>query len=113
MKRKGTYMDLYIPANAKSQAEIFTGFGKNELVKSIIGTAFGTAISMVVYLITREIAWTMLCTVGSAFISVMMCTKIDNIGQSVVDVAVDQVRFNKGQKIYPYRYLDEWGDHIC
>ncbi|MCL2050842.1 MAG: hypothetical protein FWG91_03785 [Lachnospiraceae bacterium] len=102
-------MDLYIPANARPQAEIFKGFGKNELMKSVIGMAGGMAAAVILYLFTGEIAWSILATVAVAIVSVTMCSKIDNIGQSVVDIFLDQARFNKSQKIYPYRYLDEWG----
>jgi len=106
-------MDLYIPANAKIQSEIFPGFGKKELVKSLFGITFGIIIAMILHLITKEISVTIISIVATAFISVMMCTKIENIRQSVVDLVIDHIRFSNSQKIYPYRYLNEWEDYLC
>jgi hypothetical protein len=101
-------MELYIPASAKTQAEIFSGFGKNELLKSIVGAAAGFAVAALAYLISKEITLAVMTAIASIFASVVLCAKIENVGQSAVDIVADQIRFSRSQKIYPYRYLNEW-----
>jgi hypothetical protein len=51
---------------------------------------------------------TVVLALTGIFGSVMMTTK-DQSNLSVVDQVQNLVRFLSGQKIYPYRYGDEWG----
>ena len=53
-------------------------------------------------------ATTVVLALAGIFGSVMMTTK-DQSNLSVVDQVQNLVRFLRGQKIYPYRYGDEWG----
>lgn len=106
-------MELYIPARAKTQTEIFNGFGKKEIQKSVVGITFGAVIATVAFLFTREVAVAIIIMIAVALICGVMCAKIESIGQSIVDIFIDLVRFKRSQKIYPYRYLDEWGEQQC
>lgn len=85
-------LKLYIPLGVKPEAELFTGFGKKQLFQSIVGS-----------LVMGGIA-----ALAGIFGSVMMTTK-DQSNLSVVDQVQNLIRFLRGQKIYPYRYGDEWG----
>ena len=98
---------LYIPMGVKAENELFNGFGKREMIQSTIGSITGGALSCILYLITQNVAMTVVCVLTGIFGSVMMTTR-DLNNQSVVDQIGNMVRFHRSQQIYPYRYLDEW-----
>lgn len=99
---------LYIPMGVKAENELFNGFGKRELLQSTIGSLIGGAFACVIYLISQNVAITVVCVLTGIFGSVMMTTR-DLNNQSVVDQIGNMVRFTRSQQIYPYRYKDEWG----
>ena len=98
---------LYIPLGLKTRTEIFEGFGKEELFKSIIFTLISAAIDALIYSITRKPAFCVVFILSSIATSVMIFTK-DKSNISVVDQVKFMIRFAKSQKVYRYRYLDEW-----
>ena len=98
---------LYIPMGVKSEAEIFHGFGKKQLLQSVIGSLGAGVVSVFVWLLSQSITFTVIGTLTGIVGSVMMTTK-DQTNLSVVDQVQNMVRFAKSQKIYPYRYGDEW-----
>ena len=57
---------------------------------------------------TGNVTTTVILALAGIFGSVMMTTK-DQSNLSVVDQVQNLIRFLRGQKIYPYRYGDEWG----
>ena len=61
------------------------------------------------WLVSGNVALTVVAALVGIFGSVMMCTKDQN-SQSVVDQIGNMVRFGHSQQIYPYRMLDEWGE---
>lgn len=101
-------INLYIPTGVKAENELFNGFGKRELMQSIIGSLFGGAVAALLWLIAGNVALTVVAVLSSIFGSVMMCTKDQN-NQSVVDQIRDMIRFWRSQQIYPYRMQEEWG----
>lgn len=103
-----TEINLYIPTGVKATNELFNGFGKRELLQSVIGSLFGGAIAALLWLIAGNVALTVVAVLSGIFGSVMMCTKDQN-NQSVVDQIRDMMRFHRNQQIYPYRMMDEWG----
>ena len=98
-------LKLYIPLGVKPEAELFTGFGKKQLFQALIGSLAMGGVAALVWLFTANVTTTV---VAGIFGSVMMTTK-DQSNLSVVDQVQNLVRFLRGQKIYPYRYGDEWG----
>lgn len=58
--------------------------------------------------LTGNVTTTVILALAGIFGSVMMTTK-DQSNLSVVDQVQNLIRFLRGQKIYPYRYGDEWG----
>ena len=100
---------LYIPMGVKAQNELFDGFGRRELLQSAIGSLAGGAVAALLWLVSGNVALTVVAALVGIFGSVMMCTKDQN-NQSVVDQIGNMVRFGHSQQIYPYRMLDEWGE---
>ena len=101
-------INLYIPTGVKAENELFNGFGKREMLQSIIGSLFGGAVAALLWLIAGNVALTVVAVLSGIFGSVMMCTKDQN-NQSVVDQIRNMIRIARSQQIYPYRMMDEWG----
>lgn len=101
-------INLYIPTGVKAENELFNGFGRRELLQSVIGSLFGSAVAALLWLIAGNVALTVVAALSGIFGSVMMCTK-DQYNQSVVDQIGNMARFWRSQQIYPYRMMDEWG----
>lgn len=87
--------------------EIFDGFGKEELFKSAVTTIIAGLMDIVFYLITKNIAVSIVTILASIAGSVMAFTK-DRTNMSVADQICNMIRFSKMQKQYPYKYIDEW-----
>ena len=98
---------LYIPLGVKTEREIFSGFGRKQLFQSIIGTLCFGALSALVYLVSQNVAFTLVVLMFGAVGSVMMTTK-DQSNLSVVDHVQNMIRFIRGQKIYPYQFRTKW-----
>ena len=101
-------LKLYIPLGVKPEAELFTGFGKKQLFQALIGSLVMGGVAALVWLFTANVTTTVVLALAGIFGSVMMTTK-DQSNLSVVDQVQNLARFLRGQKIYPYRYGDEWG----
>ena len=93
-------LKLYIPMGVKPETELFNGFGRKQLFQSVIGSLAVGAVAAVVWFLSGNVTATV--------ILVMMTTK-DQSNLSVVDQVQNLVRFLRSQKVYPYRYGDEWG----
>lgn len=100
-------ISLYIPTGVKAQNELFNGFGKRELLQSAMGSLLGGAVAALLWLVSGNVAVTVVAVLTGIFGSVMMCTKDQN-NQSVIDQIGNMVRFRRSQQIYPYRMLEEW-----
>lgn len=100
---------LYIPMGVKPEPELFTGFGKRELLQSAAGSLGGGLLAVMIWLFSSgNVAFTVVAVLTGIFGSVMMCVK-DQYNQSVVDQIGNLFRYMRDQQIYPYRYQDEWG----
>ncbi|WP_430885119.1 hypothetical protein [Fusibacter sp. JL216-2] len=98
---------LYIPQGLKTRVEIFDGFGKEELFKTIIVTIVVGILDILYYLIFKNTVVSIVTILVAIAGSVMMLTK-DHTNISVVDQVGFMVRFARSQKFYPYKYQDEW-----
>jgi len=107
MKMNDSYQ-LYIPTGVKAQNELFSGFGKRELMQSIAGSIMGGITAAFIWLFFQNVAFTVVAVLTGIFGSVMMTTRDQN-NQSVADQIGNMIRFAGDQQIYPYRSLDEWG----
>ena len=98
---------LYIPLGLKEKNELWDGFGKDEAIKALIFIAIAGAIDIFIYMIKRNIVFSVIFILIAMGGSLMMLTK-DITNLSVVDQVENMIRFSKSQKYYPYKYLDEW-----
>ena len=98
---------LYIPQGLKTRVEIFDGFGKEELFKTIIVTIVVGILDIMYYLIFKNTVVSIVTILVAIAGSVMMLTK-DRSNISVVDRVGFMIRFARSQKYYPYKYQDEW-----
>ena len=101
-------LKLYIPMGVKPETELFNGFGRTQLFQSVIGSLAVGAVAAVVWFLSGNVTATVILVLSGIFGSVMMTTK-DQSNLSVVDQVQNLVRFLRSQKVYPYRYGDEWG----
>lgn len=99
---------LYIPLGVKTDNEFFPGFGKKEAVQAAIGAVFAVIVSLLIYLASGNVAYTMIGVLSGIAGAVMMTTK-DQYNMSVVTQVANLVRFSRSQKVYPYVYGKEWG----
>jgi len=98
---------LYIPQGLKTRVEIFDGFGKEELFKTIMVTIIVGILDILYYLIFKNTVVSIVTILVAIAGSVMMLTK-DHTNISVVDQVGFMVRFARSQKYYPYKYQEEW-----
>lgn len=98
---------LYIPQGLRTRVEIFDGFGKEELLKTIMVTIVFGILDIMYYLIFKNTVVSIVTILVAIAGSVMMLTK-DHTNISVVDQVGFMVRFARSQKYYPYKYQDEW-----
>ena len=103
----GMKQTLYIPQGLKTRVEIFDGFGKEELVKTILVTLVAGGIDALLFLLFRNVVTSVVFILIAISGSVMMLTK-DKTNISVVDQVGFMVRFARSQKVYKYKYLEEW-----
>ncbi len=103
----GMKQTLYIPQGLKTRVEIFDGFGKEELLKTIVVTLVAGGIDALLFLIFKNVVTSVVFMLIAISGSVMMLTK-DKTNISVVDQVGFMVRFARSQKVYKYKYLEEW-----
>ena len=98
---------LYIPLGISTRLDYFPGFGKVELMQSLIGMFIGGLCALIVFIITNQVLpvmITLMLTVGGSIIA----TTKNSLNQSIVSCINDIIKFNKERKSYPYRQLKEW-----
>ncbi len=92
---------LYIPIGVKMEQEFFTGFGKKELIRSIIIMGISFIISFLIYLFNTSQSVLVVSLLSSVFGSIMLCVK-DTQNQSVLDYIINIINFYKEQQVYNY-----------
>ena len=92
---------LYIPIGVKMEQEFFTGFGKKELIRSIIIMGISFIISFFIYLFNTSQSVLVVSILSSVFGSIMLCVK-DTQNQSVLDYIINIINFYKEQQVYNY-----------
>lgn len=98
---------LYIPIGLKENNEIWEGFGKKELVKSLITVSTLLTIDFVIFLVRKSIPFASVFALVSIGGTGMIFTK-DTTNLSVVDQVINMIRYAKSQKKYKYVSLDEF-----
>lgn len=107
MEEKKEERTLYIPTGVTAKKEFFKGFGKDSVRPAIIGILFTAFLVITVSIFVKSEA--VLVLLGSIGFAGSILLNMKNIaGQSVVEIVQHMVSFAGSQKIYPYRYKDEW-----
>lgn len=101
---------LYIPQGLKLRKEIFNGYGKEELMKTILVTLVAGVIDALQFFLTRNTVITIVFMLVAVSGAVLMLTK-DNSNISVVDQMGFIIRYQFGQKKYKYFYRMERRRH--
>jgi hypothetical protein len=101
---------LYIPQGLKLRKEIFNGYGKEELIKTIFVTLVAGAIDILQFIVTKNTVITVVFMLIAVSGAVLMLTK-DNSNISVVDQVGFIMRYQFGQKKYKYVYRMERRKH--
>jgi hypothetical protein len=101
--------NLYIPVKIKTRFEFFDGFGISELIPTIFVAVISAAVAFIVHGITGGATTPILIVLISvAATAVSLAKGVNNL--LVIDQIGQFIRFSRGQKIYKYRKLNEWGD---
>ena len=100
---------LYIPSNVKTRSEIFDGYGKHEVIQTLIAAAFITAAAFLIFSFNHSVPFLVVFIMAGIAASVI-CTTKDKYNQSVVDHAKSMIRFAREQQDFKYKYQKEWGD---
>ena len=106
---KNENQTLYIPMGVKTRSEIFEGFGKEEVVQTIIATVVIILVAFSIFAFNKSVSFVVVfILVGIA--GTVMCVTKDKNNQSVVDHFNNMLRFAREQQKFKYKYLKEWGD---
>lgn len=99
---------LYIPTGLKTEKEIYSGFGKNEFIQAVIGTAIIAVLDILISLVILDDlpAFVIVLLLG-IFMSVM-CVQKDITNLSVLDMTINLYKYMRSQKVYYYKAIDEW-----
>ena len=103
--------NLYIPQGLKVGKEYFDGFGKEEMIRSLVIFFILITINGLIFLFKRNVMIFIVIMFVSGSASIMITQK-DKSNISVYDQVKYMIRFHKSQKYYPYKYLPEWGEKI-
>jgi hypothetical protein len=98
---------LYIPIGITEKRELWTGFGKEEMTKSLITSIFLNGINFIIYMINKNISFSMIFFLTSVAGTIMFFQK-DNSGLSVSSQLKNMIKYSKSQKFYKYKYIIEY-----
>lgn len=101
-------MELYMPSGLKMKKEYFPGYGKNELIPTIIAAFVFLIIDSIVYMIGIQNVTILLFIPLLGVGTVGMLLVKGELNLSPVDIIKLEFRFMKSQKYYPYRAKNEW-----
>ncbi len=93
---------LLIPQGLRQNSEIFDGFGKSELLISIIVSVTSVIIALIAYSITQSVVGCVVFVLVMVVGSVMSLVR-DRNNISIVKQVQLLIRFWKSQKRYPYK----------
>ncbi|QUH31110.1 hypothetical protein [Vallitalea guaymasensis] len=94
---------LYIPQGLKLRTEIFNGFSKEELIKTIIVTLIAGVIDALLFFFVKNTVVAIVFMLVAVSGTVIMLTK-DNSNISVVDQIGFLIKYRFRQKKYRYVY---------
>ncbi|BCN29528.1 hypothetical protein [Anaeromicropila herbilytica] len=98
---------LYFPQGIKREREYFEGYGKNELVYTIIATICAGIVAFIVFQITKSQIKAIFLFLAVPTTAVLFVVRND-CNVSVVSQIRFMIRFAQSQKKYPYIAKKEW-----
>ncbi len=98
----------YIPLDIQISSEFYSGFGKKELFRSLIGSVIGLAFSSLCYLIFQSTIGMIVMIMIFIACSFSINIRDRSTNLSFVDEIGNVLRFIKVQKYYSWQYLNEW-----
>ncbi len=98
----------YVPLDIQLHSDFFSGFGKKEFSRAIIGIIAGLIISLIINMFINQTI--VLIVMIAVFISISFSLNVrDRITNfSFIDEIINIIRVMKMQKYYPYKYLEEF-----
>ena len=99
---------LYMPAGLKMRKEYFQGFGKTELIPTIISALMLCAADAVIYILgVKNVSLLFFIPVLGVTAVAFMHIK-GELNLSPVDIIKLELQYRKSQKEYPYVAKNEW-----
>jgi len=105
----GKETKLYIPSNVKTRSEIFEGYGKNEIMQTLLATIVIVIVAFLICAFNKSVSFVVVFILVGIAGSIMCVTK-DKYNQSIVDHVKNIIAFSSKQQDYEYKYINEWGD---
>lgn len=101
-------LPLYMPYGLKLKKEYFPGFGKKELIPTIIAGILLLCVDAILYVIgVHEIGILFFVPlIGTSTVGMLLVKGELNL--SPYDIVALELKFMREQKRYPYVALDEW-----
>jgi len=100
---------LFIPSNVKTRSEIFDGYGKEEVIQTLIASVVFLVIALIVFTFTQSVSFVVIFVLVGIGTTIMCVTK-DKKNMSLIDYFKNMIAFSREQQDYEYEYLNEWGD---
>lgn len=100
--------NLYIPQGIKTNREYFEGFGNHELICLIISITVTGGIAYIGYLLFLNLFLAILLVMVIPTTVVFLTMKTGDMNISVWEEMKLLIKFQKSQKYYPYKALNEW-----
>lgn len=98
--------DLYIPVNIRKRKEYFDGFGRTEMIQTIIGIAVGAVVGILIFLLKTHNIIVIVATIIGFGGATFMLVKKDHTNRSTIDGLKSMIDFNRSQKRYYYKYTN-------
>ncbi|MCM1159474.1 MAG: hypothetical protein NC300_12490 [Bacteroidales bacterium] len=100
--------ELFMPAGLKLKKEYFQGFGKDELIPTIVSAFVFLIMDALLYLAGIRNVTLLLFLPFMGTSTVAMLQIKGELNLSPLDIINLEIRFAKSQKYYPYRAKNEW-----
>lgn len=94
---------LPIPVNVIDEADYVMGFGKKELLISIVAFLLSVVLAILIYLIRGDIIWAIGSGVGLLAITISVVRR-DRFNESLIDKLRFVKMYIKDQKHFEYKY---------
>lgn len=100
--------EMQIPEHCSQGWEISEGFGKSEVIKALIFLLSGIVIGFIIMILFTHKGTTVVLIGGvGAIAGYVFCVKERYSRQSLLENIIDLINYNKSQKYYEWRRINE------